>query len=176
MENRLEALMSAYNIKPKKLLKKKKIVKASPTSIKQSSSMNNIKLSSQKALVKKIDPKSVRTQNTNSVQPSQRSNSEFSKFPRERLKSNSSFDDDMTKLENLTVRNSNARLDLVSIQKRMIELGLNYNLNPIIEIDESNNEKNVNLENFQGILGGKKRGSQERTNLKLGSLKDLLVL
>lgn len=175
MQNRLEALISAYNIKPKKLLKKKKITKVSPTSIKQSSSMNNIKLSSQNVLLRKIDSNSVRKQNTNSVQPSQRSNSEFSKYPRERLKSNSSFDEDMMKLESLTVRNSNARLDLVSIQKRMIELGLNYNLNPIIEIDESANEKNLNTESVKGMLGGIKV-NKEKSNARLNSLKDLLVL
>lgn len=175
MQNRLEALISAYNIKPKKLLKKKKIAKVSPTSIKQSSSMNNIKLSSKNVLLRKIDSSSIRKQNTNSVQPSQRSNSEFSKYPRERLKSNSSFDEDMLKLESLTVRNSNARLDLISIQKRMIELGLNYNLNPIIEIDESANEKNLKIESEKGGLGGIKV-NKDKSNIKLNSLKDLLVL
>ena len=85
------------------------------------------------------------------------------------------FDEDMMKLESLTARNSNARLDLVAIQKRMIELGLNYNLNPILEIDESNTEKNmIKKHSIDRFIN--KIGSKQQTDLKLNSLKDLLVL
>jgi hypothetical protein len=175
MENRLEALISAYNIKPKQLQKKRKPAKEKPGPIKQSSSMNNIKLNSRKVLLQKLESKSSRKQSTNSVQPSQRANSEMKYLKKEKIRHNSSLDDDLVKLENLTVRNSNARLDLISIQERMIELGLQKDLNPIVEIDESHNEDNLNFDHSIDSFIGKIRSRQE-VKQKMKSLKDLLIL
>lgn len=174
MENRLEALISAYNIKPKQLTKKRKIPKEKPANIKQSSSMNTLKLNSRRVLLKKIESNNARKQSTNSVQPSQRASSEMKYYNKEKLRHNSSLDEDMIKLENLTVRNSNARLDLVSIQERMIELGLK-NLKPIAEIDESRNEDNLNydtsIDNY--LLNIR---SRQEVKQRMRSLKDLLAI
>ena len=173
MENLLEALISAYNIKPKQLSKKLKNPKQTLSNIKQSSSTNTLKLNSNKVHLKKLNSNNTRKQHTSSVQPNQRAGSELTHYNKDKLRRNSSLDEDITKLENLTVRNSNARLDLVSIQERMIELGLR-SLKPIAEIDESRNEDNLNhhssIDNYLMKLS-----SRQEVKHKM-SLKHLLAL
>lgn len=177
MENRLEALISAYNIKPKQLSKKLKNPKQKPSNIKQSSSLNTLKLNSNKVLLQKLNSNNTRKKSTNSVQPNQRASSELKYLNKEKLRHNSSLDEDMIKLENLTVRNSNARLDLISIQERMIELGLR-NLKPIVEIDESRNEDNLNNLNNPKSLDNylMKINSRHEVKNEMKSLKHLLAL
>ncbi|OMJ88493.1 hypothetical protein SteCoe_9524 [Stentor coeruleus] len=153
MEARLEALISAYNVKPKKGLKKKKQAKDKPSVIKQSTSMNSINLSPKRPkLIRKVDTKALRKQTHHSVQPSQRSESDLAHRSHEKLRHNTSLDEDLMKLETLTLRNSNARMDLISIQERMIQLGVKRNLNPILEIDEIYNEENPNFDSSVSLL------------------------
>ena len=45
------------------------------------------------------------------------------------------FEDDLKRLESLTNRNLSARLDWIEIEQRLIELGVQRKLEPIVRID-----------------------------------------
>ena len=172
MSNRLESLISAYNIKPKKNVKKKKS-SAKLGIIKQSTSMNDIKIQSKKpSLLKNSKKKDFRKVNY-SVQPSQRPSRNSMFASQEHLVHNRSLDEDMMKLEDLTVRNSKARLGLMMVQQRMIEIGLNKKLNPIAEIDESHNDDNPNIDNSINLLMMRIE-SKKRVKERMNSLDSLI--
>lgn len=172
MNSRLDALLSAYKVEPKKLNTRKKQTKIKSGPINQSNSMGLIK---QKSALPQI-PKTFKKQpfKNTSVQPSARCRSDFAFDVRNKLVHNTSFDDCMNKLENITVRNSNARLDLISIQKRMIELGVNRNLKAISEADESKNEKEKNFDSNIDLMFMKIE-NKKKLNERMRSLDNLLV-
>ena len=176
MDTRLEALMSAYKIKPKKKQLRPKKAKAENLSqIKQSISMNNIKLQSKLPQIPQaLGKQQLKKIHHRSVQPSFRSSSDLSYAGQERILQNTSLDEDMLRLENLTVRNSNARLDLVSIQKRMIEIDLKRKLNPIAEIDEAINDDGQNMDNTFNLLMLRLE-SKKNIKERMKSLNNLLA-
>lgn len=125
MNPKLEALISAYQIKPKKNLKKK----AKPVQkvlVKDQSQ----KIAYQKTPIDRNFRKSSRRDNQ-SVQPKRsESTLSLSKYL------NTSLDEDMERLENLTNKHSHMRSDWLSIKQRMIEINTNKKLKPIAELDE----------------------------------------
>ena len=175
MDSRLDALISAYKVKPKKLQKKKKPAKEKIGIIKQSTSMMNIKIQSKKLqLSDKTKEKPLIKHHHLSVQPTQRSISNLSVNPHDRLRHNTSLDEDMMKLENLTVRNYNARMGLISIQQRIIEIGIKRKLNPIAEIDETFNDENPNLDNSIHLLMMRLE-SKQNIKERMKSLNNILI-
>ena len=126
MNPKLEALISAYQSKPKKLKKKKpkpiqKLVNSETTQ----------RLDTKKAPINRNFRKITRRENQ-SVQPKRsESTLSLSRYL------NTSFDEDLERLEVLTNKNSSMSNDWLSVNQRMIELHMNKNLKPIAEIDES---------------------------------------
>ena len=133
MNPKLEALISAYQIKPKKLRKKlPKLQQKSPDRGRMASNNN---LSVKSINIENLKKKA--TRETVSVRPKRsESNLSLSRYL------NSSLDEDMEKLDILTFKNSSARLDWIRVNQRMIELGVNKKLNPIQESDEGIDDHN----------------------------------
>jgi hypothetical protein len=127
MNPKLEALISAYQIKPKKL--RKKLPKLHQKSPERGRIGSNNTFSVKSINIEKLKKKS--TRETVSVRPKRsESNLSLSRYL------NSSLDEDLEKLDILTVKNSSARLDWLRVNQRMIELSVKKNLKPILESDE----------------------------------------
>jgi hypothetical protein len=169
MNSRLEALISAYQVKPKKIRKKlARGLRKSPSSIKSyGDNPTALKPSISNYIKKKPNRES------NSVQPKRSdSNLSLSKYL------NTSLDEDIEKLDNLTVKNSTARLDWISVKQRMIELSVKKKLNPIQEIDES-----TEIGYFQDVYQGSNEiinKNEHRINYdfkdRIKSLDNLLLI
>ena len=177
MNSRLESLLSAYRCKPKKLLTHKKPKQDKASLIKQSNSGGAIKIHQK---LPKIDHtlKQLRVtrKKYSSVAPSTRSSSELAYNFNNHLIHNASFDDCLMKLENITIRNSNARLDLVSIQKKIIEVGVNRKLRVIAETDEGITEQNLALNtSINAMLRKIEDRKGKKINERMKSLDNLLV-
>ena len=172
MNSRLESLLSAYRCNPKKLRTHKNLKQDKAAMIKQSKSGGTIKYHQK---LPKIGHTLKKLQDTrlknSSVAPSTRSSSDLAHNLHSHLSHNSSFDDCLMKLENITIRNSNARLDLVSIQERIIEIGVNRKLRPIVEIDEGITDQNSNL----NISVNMKIKKEIKINGRMKSFDNLLV-
>ena len=126
MNSKLEALIAAYQIKPKKL--KKKPSKAIQKSFAPNHLEHPVPIRSSRVAT---DKKRNLRENY-SVQPKRSdSNLSLGRYL------NTSIDEDIEKLDSLTVKNSSARLDWISVKQRMIELSVKKKLKPIAEIDES---------------------------------------
>lgn len=131
MNSKLEALISAYQIKPKKL--RKKLPKLQQKSPERGRVVSNKNISQKSINIDKLRHKVIRE--TVSVKPKRsESNMSLSRYL------NSSLDYDLQKLDDLTVKNSSARLDLISVRQKMIELAVNKKLIPIQESDEGIDE------------------------------------
>ena len=117
MNSKLEALISAYQIKPKKT-KKKKSKAAHKVMVKDQSQ----RIEYQKVPINHNFRKSSRRENQ-SVQPKRsESTLSLSRYL------NTSLDEDIERLESLTNKHSNMRSDWLSIKERMIELNINKKL------------------------------------------------
>ena len=109
-----------------------------------------------------------------SVQPQRsESNSSLSRYL------NSSLDEDMQKLDILTVKNASARMGLVSVKQKIIELNLNKKLRSIEEIDESANDstaiqQKTSLHTFD-LLQKQKFREHLNYNDRIKSLDNLLL-
>lgn len=129
MNSKLEALISAYQGKPKKAIKKKH----KPTG-KLMPSETSKRLENRKAPINQNIRKNFRREN-HSVQPKRsESTLSLSRYL------NTSFEEDIERLESLTNKNSSISNDWISVKQRMIEINLKKKLNPIAEIDEGINE------------------------------------
>lgn len=134
MNSKLEALMSAYQIKPKRNQRKTtKAQKKFPDRGRdQAGNKNSIK-SMKSFSIEKTRRKVVRE--SISVLPKRSdSNLSLSRYL------NSSLDDDIERLDSLTSKNSSARLDWISVKQQIIELAVSKKLIPIWESDEINAE------------------------------------
>lgn len=138
MNSKLEALISAYQVKPKKPGKKHKKPATKATSSEQTQKLEILKPSS----IHKVFHRKSRRENL-SVQPKR---SESTMLLGKYL--NTSFEEDMNRLELLTNKNSDMRLDWLNIKQKVIELNTNKKLIPIAEIDENsefyNNQPSIN--------------------------------
>ena len=130
MSNSLKSLMAIYEVKTIRPSKRPKNPTRRVRSIIQSSSAQNLGLRANKILRK---PR----QNNLSVEPHVRHQSQdkaLQKAARQIL--NRSLDEDMEKLENLTVRNISARKDWLNVQERIVAMQVHKQLNTIKESDE----------------------------------------
>ena len=159
MNSKLEALMSAYQIKPK--ANKRKIAKA-PAKYpdrgrEQAGKKNSIK-SMKSFSIEKTRRKVVRE--SFSVLPKRSdSNLSLSRYL------NASLDDDIERLDNITSKNSSARLDWISVKQQIIELAVSKKLIPIWESDEINDESHEKLSKISLDLQ-KKYDSKQRLDYK----------
>jgi hypothetical protein len=125
--SRIEALIAAYQVKPKKLQKRAaKPVQRSPKPPQNASSSNLVP-----RLAAAISPAKKQFREHHSVQPRRsESNLALARYL------NSSLDEDMEKLDSLTVKNVSIRSDWLSVKQRMIELSVKKKLVPILESEE----------------------------------------
>jgi hypothetical protein len=170
MNSKLEALISAYQIKPKKLRKKlPKIQQKSPERGRVGSNKN---ISLKSIDIEKLKKKVIRE--TVSVKPKRSESSmSLSRYL------NSSLEADLQKLDNLTYKNSSARLDWISVKQKIIELGVNKKLIPIQESDEGldelvNNSK-VKLDSI-GLLRKYETKHFSSNKERIRSLDNLLLV
>lgn len=171
MNSKLEALISAYQVKPKKL---KRRLPRNVQKVQFSNKLESSKTTSIKSSVVSLTKKKRIDRENHSVQPHRsESNSSLSRYL------NSSLDEDMEKLDNLTVKNSSARLDWIMVKQKIIELSVNKKLNSIEEMDESGadyvvfQQKN-SLKTFDAL---KKYETRDKLNYKdrIKSLDNLMI-
>ena len=58
------------------------------------------------------------------------------------------FEDDLKKLENLTYKNLSARIDWIEIEERLIQLGVQRKLEPIIRTERKTESIDINLSRY----------------------------
>ena len=170
MNSKLEALISAYQIKPKKPTKKKS----------KAAHKVMVKDQSQRIEYQKIEKinhnyrKSSRRDNQ-SVQPKRsESTLSLSRYL------NTSLEEDIERLESLTNKHAHMRSDWLSIKERMIELNINKNLRPIAEIDESGVDASYNMKQLGKAPANLKINSDSLFDLKIKekmkSMDNLLLI
>ena len=59
------------------------------------------------------------------------------------------FEDDLKKLENLTYKNLSARFDWIEIEERLIQLGVQRKLEPIVKNDRKTESVDFNLSRYK---------------------------
>lgn len=171
MNAKLEALMSAYRIKPKRNKRKiKKNQQKSPERARKQPVLKNSIKSMWSLNIEKSKKKA--TRESFSVLPKRSdSNLSLSRYL------NSSLDEDIEKLDSLTSKNSSARLDWISVKQQIIELSVNKKLIPIWETDEITDEKPENLLiSSKGLTGNNEPRQFLGYKSRIKSLDNLLIV
>ena len=133
MSTSLKSLMAIYEVRPKKGLKKPAKARKKPTALIQPSSSVNTLGPIRNRLGRRA--KALERPKNHSIEPKVRSGeSSFVQGHTSLL--NRSLDEDLEKLENLTVRNISIRQDWLQVQQKVLDMGLSKQLNTIKESDE----------------------------------------
>jgi hypothetical protein len=133
MHNKIHSSILSFKISSKGIQAKKAVSKLSAMPIKQS--INLLDINTKPKILHKLHTKAITTNTRASVQPIYRKNQSFSINSIKKIFRNASLDEHMMKLESITKKNYNARIDLLDIRKRMIELDIKEKLNVIKDTD-----------------------------------------